>query len=250
MVVLCEECARPGHRYKVLHDDECASLSQLRTDPAVRPSGRDGDTSSLRLLLRLCYVASRLRSGTLPPLQYGRAEEGEEDEEDVVDVIEDDLEALKSLEDNSLRFPVELHEALEAEVQRAKYLLAPIARGPSGEAAGFLSRMFCNAFGLSALRDPLGRTRQAKREVGCGLFASAALINHSCVPNSEVQLTKRGFLQIVTLRHIEVGEPLTISYLPLPISPGRDAVEDRREALKDAFFFDCDCELHSLVASA
>lgn len=250
-VLLCEACAAPGHRHAALHADECASLRQLRDDPAVRQRSRNGaDTSSLRLLLRLIYAARREREGTLPPLLL--ADEADE-------VIEDDMEAMASLEDHSDSFPSDLLDSVSDAVARAKFLLAADARASSAEYEGYLARMFTNSFALQAYRDSHARTRQPKAEVGSGVFCSIALINHSCRPNSEVQLTEAGFLRVVTTRPLAEGEPITLSYLPLPIprtiGPPRGVtmrqvqqeeeepygVEGRHRDLKAAFFFDCDC---------
>lgn len=242
-VLLCADCAVPGHRNALLHADECASLRQLREDPAVKVS-RDSsstdqeeasttsaaDSSGLRLLLRLIYARKRCRSGLLPELQL---------RDDNLDVVEDDTEAFESLEDNSHLFPAELSEAVSDAVATAKYLVDPSARASTAEYSGILARMFCNAFVLQQYRDPLRRTRQPKQEVGSGVFATAALINHSCVPNAEVRLTEDGFLDVFTLRPVADGETLTVSYLPLPVPEG--GVEARRKQLKEAFFFECDC---------
>ena len=170
--------------------------------------------------------------------------------------MEDDLEALESLEDNSAKFPPQLLEDLADAAARAKYLVAPAARASAAEYSSLLARMFCNAFALSATRDPMRRTRQPKCEIGSGLFASVvrraalatlfgvvhisftsafaflavpvfllpprcsnsfhecsiayscscrqALINHSCQPNAEVQLTDTGHLRVVTIVAVAV----------------------------------------------
>ncbi len=243
-VLLCADCAAPGHRNALLHADECASLRQLRDDPAVRPQ-RDGgvtdqdgasstrtgaDSSGLRLLLRLIYARNRDQSGQLPELQLRN---------EALDVVEDDTEAFESLEDNSHLFPTELNEAISDAVATAKYLINPVARASTAEYSTILARMFCNAFTLQQYRDPLRRTRQPKQEVGSGVFATAALINHSCVPNAEVRLTEEGFLDVVALKTVVDSETLTVSYLPLPLPDGGAAA--RRKELKAAFFFDCDC---------
>ena len=243
-VLLCADCATAGHRNALLHADECASLRQLRDDPAVRPA-RDGggpdrseassavnvaDSSGLRLLLRLIYARNRERSGLLPALQLRN---------DAQDVIEDDTEAFESLEDNSHLFPTELNEAISEAAATAKYLVDPAARASTADYSGILARMFCNAFTLQQYRDPLRRTRQPKQEVGSGVFATAALINHSCRPNAEVRLSEDGFLDVVALRAVADGDTLSVSYLPLPLPGG--GIEARRKELKAAFFFDCDC---------
>ena len=243
-MLLCADCAAPGHRNALLHADECASLRQLRDDPAVRPqrdgggTDRDGasstrtgaDSSGLRLLLRLIYARKRDQSGLLPELQLRN---------EALDVVEDDTEAFESLEDNSHLFPTELNEAISDAVATAKYLINPVARASTAEYSTILARMFCNAFTLQQYRDPLRRTRQPKQEVGSGVFATAALINHSCVPNAEVRLTEEGFLDVVALKTVVDSETLTVSYLPLPLPDGGAAA--RRKELKAAFFFDCDC---------
>ena len=56
-----------------------------------------------------------------------------------------------------------------------------------------------------------------------------------------MQLTVEGFLRVVTVVAVAEGEPLTLSYLPLPIALG--GLAQRHADLKAAFFFDCDCGL-------
>ena len=83
---------------------------------------------------------------------------------------------------------------------------------------------------------------------------NVAVINHSCSPNVEVQLTSPdGFLRVVAVKPIAEDEPLTLSYLPLPIpddcwggeggNSGKQSygIAGRHQDLKEAFFFDCDC---------
>ena len=50
----------------------------------------------------------------------------------------------------------------ESPTRRPHRLLVIRRRGPSGESAALLARMFSNAFGLSATRDPHCRTRQVR----------------------------------------------------------------------------------------
>ena len=246
-VLLCEGCATPGHRHALLHADECDSLRQLREDPVVRQRSRrrtpaagggrtadTADTSGLRLLLRLVYAARRERLGTMPPLQLPQPEQ---------EVIEDDFEAMASLEDHSHLFPADLSVAVSDAAARAKYLLSPSARMGTDQYEGFLARVFCNSFALHRFRDPHGRTRQPKAEVGSGVFPSIALMNHSCGPNCEVELTDEGFLRVVTREDVAAGDALTLSYLPLPIPPPPYGVAGRHRDLKNAFFFECDCGL-------
>ena len=147
------------------------------------------------------------------------------------------------LEDHSHLFPEDLSVAVSDAAARAKYLLSPGARMATDQYEGFLARVFCNSFALHRHRDPHGRTRQPKAEVGSGVFPSIALINHSCRPNSEVQLTDEGFLRVVTREDVAAGNALTLSYLPLPIPPPPYGVAGRHRDLKNAFFFECDCGL-------
>lgn len=67
-----------------------------------------------------------------------------------------------------------------------------------------------------------------------GLFENVCRLNHSCVPNAKARwergLGERGEMRVKSLRRVESGEEITISY-------GVKSAE-----LNWKFGFDCDCE--------
>jgi len=75
-----------------------------------------------------------------------------------------------------------------------------------------------------------------------GVYGRASLINHSCVPNAHNNWNAdSGQETIHATRPISSGEEITICY-----SKGGTSV-DRRIELRQAFGFDCDCSLCSLL---
>lgn len=74
------------------------------------------------------------------------------------------------------------------------------------------------------------------RYIGIGLYPLAALINHSCVPNSIIVFNgKRAHIR--TIREIKSGEEITISYVEIA-----ESRERRQQELASTFFFECTCE--------
>lgn len=74
-------------------------------------------------------------------------------------------------------------------------------------------------------------------ELGCGLFSTFSLINHSCRPNLSIKF--RGTkLILIANRDIEPGEELFISYGVDETTSSRVA---RKQYLKNNYFFDCSC---------
>ncbi|KAF2014127.1 SET domain-containing protein [Aaosphaeria arxii CBS 175.79] len=70
-----------------------------------------------------------------------------------------------------------------------------------------------------------------------GLFPKIARINHSCRPNTSYYWNERlGKRMVYATRHIEEGEELSVSYIPLLL-----AHADRQKRL-DAYGFTCTCE--------
>ncbi|KPI87554.1 hypothetical protein ABL78_3351 [Leptomonas seymouri] len=73
--------------------------------------------------------------------------------------------------------------------------------------------------------------------VGKGLYLGmmcASYYNHSCAPNCAIDAVQR---RIITTRTIQVGEELTIAYIPQLYWPTRL----RQECLSEGFFFTCGC---------
>jgi hypothetical protein len=73
-----------------------------------------------------------------------------------------------------------------------------------------------------------------------GLFLHASIFNHSCRPNCiKFQPSKSNSKsEIWTTRHVEKGEPFTISYL----HPAEQHGKLRRKRLSHQFLFECACD--------
>ncbi|XP_063162190.1 histone-lysine N-methyltransferase SMYD3 isoform X4 [Candoia aspera] len=73
------------------------------------------------------------------------------------------------------------------------------------------------------------------QDVGVGLYPSMSLLNNSCDPNCVV-IFEGPQLHLRSIREIQLGEELTISYtetvMPTP---------ERRQNLKRQYCFECDC---------
>jgi hypothetical protein len=73
-------------------------------------------------------------------------------------------------------------------------------------------------------------------DIGYGVFPTMCYFNHSCSPNCEL-VEKDMKLHVYTIRDIEPGEELTISYLS-----NLDSTNIRRKsALQKSFLFSCEC---------
>jgi hypothetical protein len=76
------------------------------------------------------------------------------------------------------------------------------------------------------------------------VYSNICFINHTCIPNSHNSWnSKTGLETIHAIREIKSGEEITISY-----AAGEPA-RQRLAKLKDAFGFDCNCELCSRPAA-
>lgn len=75
-----------------------------------------------------------------------------------------------------------------------------------------------NAFAVSTLRSTepaVGHVQSVNHSrVAVGLYCTAAMLNHSCVPNA-LATFDGGEMRITTTRVIDSEEPVTISYGPL-----------------------------------
>lgn len=84
---------------------------------------------------------------------------------------------------------------------------------------------------------PLGSNAHAG-----GLFLEASRINHSCRHNAQNTWNENiGQLTVHSLRDIEAGQEITISYLA-----STSEYAERQRYLKEKFKFECKCELCSL----
>ncbi|KAE9401966.1 SET domain-containing protein [Gymnopus androsaceus JB14] len=80
-------------------------------------------------------------------------------------------------------------------------------------------------------------------EVFVSIFPLISRANHACTPNSNYYFSVETFAgELHAVKDIEIGEEITVQYVdPL------DARSTRRELLKKAFFFDCECGTCSLT---
>lgn len=76
---------------------------------------------------------------------------------------------------------------------------------------------------------------------GSGLYSTQSKINHSCVPNCEIQFPQSNHvLQVTALQRINPGEEITISYLDeCVLCRSRHS---RQKILKENYMFVCQCE--------
>ena len=76
--------------------------------------------------------------------------------------------------------------------------------------------------------------------VGCGIYLTCRLINHSCNPNSRITRFENGdTLVLYAVKDIEEGDEITFSYGG---SYKWQIVSERKKMLKNSYFFDCTCD--------
>lgn len=93
-----------------------------------------------------------------------------------------------------------------------------------------LTRIRFNAFTI---------TDTSGEAVGFGLYESPAhRFNHSCEPNSRQSFVDGVTLEIRSLRRIQKGEEVTLSYID-----ANSCLEHRRQYLQKNYNFTCDCSL-------
>ncbi|XP_059572114.1 histone-lysine N-methyltransferase SMYD3 isoform X1 [Alligator mississippiensis] len=87
-------------------------------------------------------------------------------------------------------------------------------------------KVTCNCFTIS---------NGEMQDVGVGLYPSMSLLNHSCDPNCVIVF--EGYqLLLHSVREIQIGEELTISYIE-SLMPSNE----RQKQLKRQYCFECDC---------
>lgn len=94
-----------------------------------------------------------------------------------------------------------------------------------------------NIEGSSSSSSSGGKGNDAEVLKGAGLFMLLSCFNHSCDPNCEVAHTADRTVLIRTLRKVESGEELTISYIPEHLP-----VDERNALLYSSFLIpQCSC---------
>ena len=74
--------------------------------------------------------------------------------------------------------------------------------------------------------------------IGCGIYLTARLINHSCDPNTRITKFDGNQLYLHAVRDIKAGEEITISYGG---SYKWQLLSVRKKMLLESYFFDCCC---------
>ncbi|XP_037248569.1 histone-lysine N-methyltransferase SMYD3 isoform X2 [Falco rusticolus] len=111
---------------------------------------------------------------------------------------------------------------LKTEIQDASHL------PPAIDFFQIFTKVTCNCFTIS---------NGEMQDVGVGLYPSMSLLNHSCDPNCVIVF--EGYqLLLRSVREIQIGEELTISYIEslMPTS-------ERQKQLMRQYCFECDCLL-------
>ncbi|KAI9004724.1 hypothetical protein BC832DRAFT_521224, partial [Gaertneriomyces semiglobifer] len=104
--------------------------------------------------------------------------------------------------------------------------------GPTGDTSPFvmhlISKIESNGFGLYSPRK--------EQCMGRAVFPMSSYFNHSCDPNCECVQNAR-VMTVRTIRPVEEGEPLTISYIDSNMP-----LQARRTRLQADYYFLCQCQ--------
>lgn len=265
--MLCARCAS-SKGARLIHEDECASLRML-----FAHEDRPADTRSLRLLMRL--ILWKWRCSQLDAPQYigesdddeGAAEDGDGgdgggdwwgDGDACADTPEDLMDLCEPPEEEEWEGSEALERKLLEMASQARYYLPAHTRLSRYLAAEIMGRVYCNALALyedatdtghggAATAKARGRaptvpgpsTRvgaEVGAEVGMGLSASVAMLNHRCDPNADWSLDASGCLVVRALRPIRSGEELCLSYVETSLPTA-----ERKAHLLTHFGFECGC---------
>jgi hypothetical protein len=157
----------------------------------------------------MLYACRRRELGTLP------SADSEERVSAGDSVIIDGFEAVEALvsgegEDGVSTLAPSTAEVLVEQAKQVKLLLSPWARVGLERCVELLEKLQLN--GMEITEAPAGRAGAARRlpprghnrwaqgkTVGLGLFASGALLNHSCQPNCRLDFGADGFLTVSSL---------------------------------------------------
>ena len=96
-----------------------------------------------------------------------------------------------------------------------------------------ICREECNSFGLYSFDIQGAKFR--RQPYGLSLFPEIVYFNHSCKPNV-YYIQRKDTMFFYAGENIKQGDALMISYL------GHEIAKDRKQFIKDVFFFDCQCD--------
>ena len=176
------------------------------------------------------------------------------------DTPEDLMDLCEPPEEEAWEGGEALEQVLLEIAAQARYYLPAHTRLSRHLAAEIMGRVYCNALALyedvpvsgKAHGKAHGKARGAATaakargraptmpslgaEVGMGLSASVAMLNHCCEPNADRSLDAGGCLVVRALRPIRCGEELCLSYVETSLPAA-----ERKAHLSAHFGFECGC---------
>eukprot|EP00026_Physarum_polycephalum_P007780 Phypoly_transcript_07846.p1 GENE.Phypoly_transcript_07846~~Phypoly_transcript_07846.p1 ORF type:complete len:479 (+),score=56.38 Phypoly_transcript_07846:141-1577(+) len=194
----CQRQAWPIHKH------ECDA--SLRVSPNV-------PTPTMRLLLHMLWKR-KLESG------------GNKKQTNTNEILQtfEDVSFLKDHADENSERRVEFTPQA---VITKQFLGETFDEIPINKIIDFLFLFSCNNFNISD---------GEMRPIGVGLYPLAALINHSCSPNS-VAVFEGPRVYIRAIQNIKAGEEITVSYIEVGMTK-----QQRQATLAKHFYFVCECE--------
>ena len=196
----CGRSCQQAH-WRAEHSGECAALARLPRFP----------TESVLLAARVLRFAARDKASAelVETLRMNPAHAAQESE-------------------GSGAFPPEEFVAMAVFLREfvGAEALQALCGGRAVRAVELFSVLQTNAFSISD---------REMRAIGVGLYPAAAMLNHSCVPNTSTVFVGRT-VHVHTVRDVEVGEELCVSYTDLAQSCAA-----RRGVLQQCFGFLCCC---------
>lgn len=241
-----------------LHEPHCSLLCEIDSSASLKRE----EASLVRLLLRMLSTCARTK------LRNDLADTLANTEKPILGGQGAASEGATEVSDNGRLSPPECSladvmdmmpdsKSISGFLRRRKQRLAAarffvdLVKSPLASATNLLDQLvICPEFGnVKILCELLARGPPNEFALfdihgegcGCGVFPSAALINHSCVPSCGVQL-EGSTMCFYTTRDVSAGEELTQSYANL----GGDGRMDRKENLLISWGFDCHCMRCSL----
>ena len=207
----CNEECKQSH-WEALHKIECPFMKKVK---AYDKMSSKFSKAKLRSLIRLLVKRDLEKKSAVEPVEPGVGGKTGPKFVDVESLIAHDEDAEDDVEDQ------EILVALKAVIDPAytegledEYLLK------------LMSRSECNQFGLWSPNDDL---------LGLSLHPSASFFNHSCIPNCYSEWSGIN-LVFKALYPIPAGSELTISYID-----AHSQTRQRREELRNAYYFTCIC---------
>ncbi|KAJ3248071.1 hypothetical protein HDU78_002164 [Chytriomyces hyalinus] len=101
---------------------------------------------------------------------------------------------------------------------------------------------------LNSIACHFSNTDNTQRMEGTAVYLTAAMMNHSCLPNVRVDWFNDNTIRVIADRDIEEGEELSISYVgPVDVASAReeDVLAKRKEFFRFNYGFVCTCPLCS-----